>query len=364
MTLLATPFHARAAEANRLNAWMNRGGFTLASDYGDAAGEAVAARFGAVLADLSWLWRVKLTGPRAAEFVSRFFTRDASALAPGAGLRVLWLNDAGAVRGAGTIARLGRESFLLVAPMEDADWLTNAARLYDVAAADVTSADGILAVVGPASRRILERAGLNAAMEPVTLKKLFWRGLDVTLSRFALGYEVWCEPDVALIAWDRLTAAGRCDALRPAGQRAMDILALESGLLRPVLDYAPARDGFAPEPTPQSLGLGALVDRGHFFNGKRGFLAAGADTVLSGLLLDGETPVPNAPVMHEGRQVGRTLVSLYSPALRGAAALAVFAAPPPERGLMAGGIVCRAVALPLLPIPAPIAATENPSSTV
>ena len=33
--LRATPFHARTAEANRLNRWENRGGFTLAAAYAE-----------------------------------------------------------------------------------------------------------------------------------------------------------------------------------------------------------------------------------------------------------------------------------------------------------------------------------------
>jgi len=364
MTLLATPFHARAAEANTCNAWENRGAFTLASDYGDAAGEAVAARFGAVLADMTWCWRIMMTGPRAADFVSRFFTCDASMLVPGAALEALWLNDAGGVRGAGTVVRFGREAFLLVSPAEDADWLTHAARLYGVAVKDLTAAEGMLALVGPASAKIIEQAGLDSAFPPLTLKRQFWRGMDVTLTRFGLGYEIWCEPDGALILWDRLMAAGRSFALRPAGQKAMDILALESGMLRCGVDYKPARDGFASGPTPQSLGLCAFVDRHHLFNGSRGFQAAGPDTVLAGLLLDSEKPAPDAAVTQAGRPVGRTLTSLYSPVLRQAVALAVCAAPPPERGLAAGTAKCRAAALPFLPIPGPIAPTENPPGSV
>lgn len=364
MTLLATPFHARAAAANACNVWENRGAFTLAGDYGDAAGEAAAARFGAVLADLSWHWRVMMTGPHAADFVARFFTRDASRLAPAAALDALWLNDAGAVRGAGTVARFGQEAFLLVSTAQDADWLGHAAGLYGVDVKDMTAADGMLALIGPASAQILEQAGLDSAFAPLTLKRQFWRGMDVALSRFGLGYEIRCEPDNALILWDRLTAAGRSFALRPAGQKAVDILALESGVLRPGVDCQPARDGFASGPMPQSLGLCALVDRTHLFNGRRGFLAAGPDTALTGLLLDGDTPAPDAAVTLEGRSVGHTLTSLYSPALRQAVALAVFDQPPPAGALKAGTAGCRPAALPFLPIPGPIAATENPPTSV
>ena len=364
MTLLATPFHARAVEANRFNAWENRGGFTLATSYSRAEEEAVAARFGAVAADISWRWRVQLTGPHVAEFVSRLFTKDAAGLAQGTALKALWLNDAGAVRGAGTVARIAEDSFLLVCTLEDADWITGAARLFDVTIRDVTRVEGGLALVGPAVHRILSAAGIDAELPPMTFGRRIWRGLVVTLSRLGLGYELWCDPDSALIVWERLMAAGRPYALRPAGQAALDILEIESGVMHPGRDYQPARDGFTPGPSPQSLGLTGLVDRAHVFNGRAGVLAAGADSSLAGVLLDGDTPVPNATLTHRGQAVGRTLSSRFSPAMRCAIAFAILDGPWPASDLMAGSTPCRAAALPFLPIPAPIGATEHAPADV
>ena len=362
--LLATPFHARAAEANRLNRWENRGGFTLATAYGDGHEEAVAARFGAVMADVSWYWRIEMSGARAGEFVSRAFTRDPSALAPGAALEALWLNDGGGVRGAGKIVRLGRETFALVSPLADADWFVSAAGLYGVAARDATAEQGVLALIGPASRKILRAAGIEADVAPLGLRKLFWRGLDIALSRLGLGYEIWCEPDSALIVWDRLAAAGRGCALWPAGQAALDILAFESGVLQPGRDYAPGRDGLAPEPSAQSLGLSALIDPHHMFNGRQGWRTAGPETVLSGVLLDSETPVPNVALTRDGRAVGRILGSIASPAMRRAVAFAVMEQPAAGEGYRAGDVPCRVIDLPFLPIPAPMEATENPPAAV
>src|SRR5580765_7150707 len=113
MSVRATAFHVRAGEANRSNTWIRRNGFTLAREYSGAHEEALAARFGVVLSDISWRWRVFLDGARTAEFLSRLTTRDASVLAPGTAHKVLWLTDGGALRGAGIIARFGRESFLI-----------------------------------------------------------------------------------------------------------------------------------------------------------------------------------------------------------------------------------------------------------
>jgi aminomethyltransferase len=358
MTILATPFHARAAEANRFNAWENRDGFTLATCYSHADEEAAAARFGAVLADISWHWRVQLRGTRAVEFVSKLFTRDVVSLAPGTALEALWLNDAGAVRGAGTVVRFAEDSFMLVSTQEDAEWITGAARLFDVTVRDLKAVEGGLALVGPAARKILTAAGIDGDLPPMTFGRLIWRGIVVTLSRIGLGYELWCDSDSALIVWDRLMAAGRTYALRLAGQAALDSLEFESGVMRPGRDYRPARDGFTPQPSPQSLGLSGLVDRAHVFNGRAGMLGAGAEASLAGVQLDSEIPVPNLALTQRGQVVGRTLNSRFSPAMQSAVAFAILAEPWPAGGLMAGATPCRPLALPFLPIPAPIGATE------
>lgn len=358
--LQATPFHARAVEANRLNAWENRGGFTLATHYGSVEEEAVAARFGAVIADISWHWRAKIVGTRAGEFVSRFFTRDASALGIGAALQALWLNDAGAVRGAGTVVRLAQDEFALTAIQEDLDWLRDAARLYDVAVEVQTK--GVVALIGPASQRILISAGLDADLPPLTSRRLIWRGLDVRVSQLGLGFEIACVPDDGLIVWDRLMAVGGKQALTPAGQAALDVLAFESGLLGH--DVVPARDGFSSQPSPQALGLCGLVDRAHVFNGRRGFLSAGPDTNLSGVLFDGATAVANAPLTHDGRVVGRILNTRYSFVMQRAIAFALLDRPSPAGELRAGNLACRAAGLPFMPIPSPIGATETATLAV
>ena len=365
MNLRATPFHARAAEANRGNDWIERNGSTLARVYTDAADEALAARVRGVLADISWRWRVMLEGARAGEFVSHFLTRDASRLEPGMALKALWLNDGGGVRGAGAIARYGRESFLLVSAAEDRAWIASAASRFGVSLRDV--ADGGLALIGLHSAEILKEAGFDVALDPLTFRKLFWRGLDVTVSRFGEhgGYEIWCAPDDGIILWDWLMRAGYGFGLQPAGTEAMDILDLEAGVARPGRDYRPARDGFASTPTPKSLGLEKLIEITHqHFNGRSAYLAAHETRMLIGLEIDAARPAPHTPVMQNGKTIGHTLSSHYSPALRRAIALAIVeesaATPGTEFSLTLSptidtpefqGATARAVQLPFLPVP-------------
>jgi len=352
----ATPFHGRAAASNTMNLWQPRAGWTLAERYDDANEEALAARLTCAMADITWRSRVMIEGARAQEFLARLMTRDPAALEPGTAFKALWLSDHGGVRGAGLLARHGRETFQIISAACDLDWIVRGAALFDVRVREVLDEEGMLAVVGPYAAKVLEAAGLDPALEPLGFRKLFWRGLDVTLSRLGEhgGYEIACKADDAPLVWDRIAKAGLSHALKPAGLAAMDILDLEAGVPRPVRDYTPAQGGFDAAPTPFELGLESLIDESHLlFNGRAACLAAPRSRTRVGIELDGDAPLPHAPLTRAGLEVGRTLHSLYSPALRRAIALAIVGngAAAPGTLLTCGGVSARVVEVPFLPAP-------------
>lgn len=323
----ATPFHARAASSNPLNRWTARSGFTLAQDYGDAQAEALAARTNVVLADISWRWRIFLEGAHVSDCLAHLMTKNIKPLMPGQSLKALWLNDGGAVRGAGVCARYASEQFLLVSAATDAAWILDAARQYKISVRDVTEQEGGLALIGPHVDAVLKATGLVVEIPPLGFQKLFWRGLDVTISRWGEqnGYELWCKAEDCLVLWDRLMRSGAPFGIRAAGLDAVDILDVEAGIPRPARDYVPATDGFASEPAPDALGLESLIDEKRVsFNGRAAWLAnrAKAETVIVGIEIDSETPAPFTSLMHQGRYVGCTLTSVRSPFLRRAIALA------------------------------------------
>jgi aminomethyltransferase len=358
----ATPFHTRSAAANTGNLWGARNGYTLSLMHSGVAEEALAARTAVVIADITWRWRVMLEGSRAGDFLSRLTTRNANALAPGEVNKALWLNDAGGLRGAGVVARYGRAAYLLAAVLPDPDWIVPAAARFDVAVRETVEAG--LAVIGPEASAAIAAVGLDAALEPLAFRKLFWRGLDITLSRWGEhgGYEIWCEPDDAIVVWDRLEKAGRAFGMLPAGTMATDILDLEAGVARPHRDYKPAQDG--GDPSPKMLRLEKLIEDEHMlYNGRAAYLAAAPSHRIVGVEIDSGTPVADTVVFRSGRAVGRMLTSLYSPALRRAIGWARLeeesSAPGTRLSLVFGpdniGISLRVADLPFLPTPAPIA---------
>jgi aminomethyltransferase len=369
-----TPFHARSAGANVENIWSNRNGFTLSTHFGDVNGEVMAARTRVALADISWRWRVMVEGAQSNEFLSHLATRDVAKLSPGQAVKALWLNDAGAVRGAGVFARYGRDSFLMASAARDEDWISGTAKAFGVTLNDRSLAEGGLAVIGPYAQQTLVAAGLETELEPLAFRKLFWRGLDITLSRWGEhnGFEIWCAADDAVIVWDRLMAAGAPFGIEAAGLTAMDLLDVEAGVARPGRDYDTASDGFSPSPTPRALNLERLIDEDHkSFNGRAAWLAArdGEKRTVAGLEIDSEAPAPFTPLLSNGHTIGHSMSSYYSPVLRRAVALASLetaaAEPgtmlsltlPPSRGFSEPRPVsARVVALPILKAPDPITA--------
>ena len=365
----ATPFHGRAAEACETNDWAVRNGVTLARVYTDANDEALAARFRAGLIDISWRWRVSIDGAGAAEFLSRLATRDVATLEPGQAVKALWLGDGGGVRGAGVIARFGQENFRLVSAAPDMDWIASAAARFGVTVRELGQSVGGLALVGPYAAATLARAGIDPALEALGFRRQFWRGLDVTLSRWGEqgGYELWCTADDGIILWDRLMKAGAAFGLQPMGLAAADILDVEAGIARPGRDYLLAMDGNTAGPTPRALGLERLIDEAYAgFNGRDGYLAAraGERLRLAAIEIDSQTPASHTPLMRGATAVGRTLTSVYSPALRWAIALAQveveasvpatvlsLTLPPSLEIPELRTVSARVVGLPFLPLP-------------
>ena len=139
-----------------------------------AAGEHQAVRGGVALFDLSSFAKFRVEGPDA-EALLQYVSANDMAVAPGRAVYTQWLNPAGGIEADLTVTRLSAESFMVVtgaaAATRDLDWL----RRHTPAAAraaviDVTGAESVLAVMGPAARDLLQAlttADLSAAAFPL-----------------------------------------------------------------------------------------------------------------------------------------------------------------------------------------------------
>jgi glycine cleavage system aminomethyltransferase T len=348
IALLPTPFHARTAERNLANAWLQRGAFTVPAHFGEPRQEALAARISAVIGDVSANEDLRVTGANAAALLSAACGVAMAPLGIGGSEPVRWCADGGGLRGLGVVSRLGDDDFLLRGLDVDIGWFQSAAARFDVAIRDATPERGLLLVGGPLAFAVLAAAGLEEASRlPLGQHAIHdWKEIGVIVFRqsFPDGYLVSCAPEDATIVFDRLVRAGRPFGLRMAGQEALELLQLEGGVALPHLDFAPACQFSAREPSLLPAGMAASGPRD----------GSGALRVLSGIEFDGDEPAPFAPVFRGKAEAGRTMRSAFSPALQGAIALAALLPAHAQPGTQVmvrqagAGLPGRVVPLPFL----------------
>jgi folate-binding protein YgfZ len=187
---------------------------------------------------------------------------------------------------------------------------------------DVSAREGILAVAGPAARAAAEKALEHAIPElgPFHHARLAVDGLEVRVVRSEEsgeeGYDLWVAPDGLARVWERLTAAGA----RPVGRAAWNVLRVEAGAVWHGADVdASTLVMEAPLDHTYSLNKGCYIGqeviarvtyRGHVNRKIVGFVFP-----------DARIPPPGAPVLVEGREVGRITSAVVSPALERGLAL-------------------------------------------
>ncbi len=278
---VGTAFHPRTSELNTKMAWGEWAGYWSAAVYHDFHDiEYNAIREAAAMFDTSPLYKFVISGPDAARLVDRVITRDVNKLAVGRVFYTPWCDDDGKVLDDGNIARLAEDRFFLTAADQTLRWLRLNAAGLDVQVEDVSEDVAGLALQGPLSRDVLERAtGASwADLRYFGHRRSEIAGIEVDVTRTGytgdLGYEIWVPADGAVEVWDAVWEAGQDFRVRPIGVRALDVARVEAGLIMVDVEYTGARHATSTAPqdfySPFEIGLGRLVDLGKAdFVGKR-----------------------------------------------------------------------------------------------
>ena len=355
-----TPFHPRTSSACTSLAYKEWAGHYAVRTYGHGhEREYHAIRQGAGLLDVSPLFKYRIEGPRAAEFLAWLLARDARKLAPGRVAYGCWCDERGHVVDDGTLTCFSPGRYRLTSAEPGLDWLLEHARGFDVDIEDESGRVAALALQGPRSRAVLvELLGGPGSDDAERLAALPFFGatrvhavgteLEITRTGYTgdLGYELWIPAAHALDLWDAVVAAGEHHRLLPVGLDALDVTRLEAGFLLGGVDYVHARRATLPRQasTPYELGLGWTVhlDRAPFVGqaALREAHARGPRQQLVGLVVDvaaierlydeaGLPPsLPSAawredrPVLHGATQVGYATSGVFSPTLKQGLALA------------------------------------------
>lgn len=349
-----TPFHTRTSALCESQEWRNWAGYLAAGVYEPThEREYYAIRNSAALIDVSPLYKYELRGPDATRAADRIFTRAVERMAIGQVIYTPWCDDDGKLVDDGTLARLAEQRYRITAAEDNFAWFQDCSFGLEVEVRDVSEDYAALAVQGPSSRLLLERALTEvdlAGLRYYRLAEARLAGLPLTISRTGytgdLGFELWMRPESAGLVWDRLVQEGGAFGALPAGILALDVARIEAGLVMLQVDYISARkaliEGQKSSPFEAGMGWAVNLDKGDFV-GRKALLKekqAGSKWKLVGLVVDwpsleavferydlvpqvaGRASRAALPVYRDRRQIGQATSHTFSPVLKEYIALA------------------------------------------
>jgi aminomethyltransferase len=350
--LRRSPFHDRVAAANQTSLWSHWAGHLVVDRYQMSEKfEYVAIRNAAGAFDSSPLYKYRITGPDAEDFLGGVLARDVRRCRPGQAQYTIWCDDRGFVVEDGVLLRHAANDFLLTAAEPNLAWFADQAGPRDeVVIADESDDWAVLSLQGPRARLLLE------ALDPVIGRLAYFghrkakiAGHKVHVSRTGytgdLGYEVWCRAGDALAVWDAVWEATRGHGVLPIGMQALYMTRIEAGLLLLDVDFASSRFAWtdADRATPHELGLGWMLrgieaDDRAFIGGaaiRREIADRSSRFRTTGIVVDYHDwnrlhdegglvpPMDHTPVQEEmflyddaGEQVGFATSFMYSPVLQ------------------------------------------------
>jgi 4-methylaminobutanoate oxidase (formaldehyde-forming) len=234
------------------------------------------------------------------------------------------LNERGTYESDLTIARLARDKFMVITGSaqvtRDADWIMrNVAEDAHVTLTDVTGAWTVLSVMGPASRKLLQKVSKadfsNEAFPFATIREISVGYATVHASRRTymgeLGWELYVPVEFAVTVFETLHGAGAEVGLRDMGYYAIEGLRIEKA-------YRAWGRELTPDDNPWQAGLGWAVklDKPGGFIGRQALIEAKAKPLarrlVSVVLQDGEPLLwGGEALLRDGRVVGDLTSAAY-----------------------------------------------------
>ena len=284
------------------------------------------------LLDASTLGKLIVKGPDAGKFLDMMYTNMMSNLAVGKCRYGLMCGEQGFLMDDGVVARIDEDTWLchtttggaevIHAHMEE--WLQTEWWDWNVYVANVTEQYAQVAVVGPNSRKLLERlGGMDVSAE--ALPFMTWadgviggygcRAYRISFSG-ELSYEIAIKASEGAAFWDMLMEAGAEFGAMPYGTECLHVLRAEKGFIM----IGDETDGTV---IPQDLGLSwAISKKKNDFLGKRGQLRSnmvdpdrwklvGLESVDGSVIPDGAYAVANGTNANGQRNTQGRITSTY-----------------------------------------------------
>ncbi|WP_299845035.1 FAD-dependent oxidoreductase [uncultured Roseovarius sp.] len=208
--------------------------------FDNAAAEHNAVRTGVGMYDMSSFGKIRVEGPDAEAFLNHVGGGDYS-VPVGKIVYTQFLNNRGGIEADVTVTRLSETVYLVVTPaatrLADQTWMMRHKGDFNVAITDVTAGEGVLAVMGPKAREVLQAVSPNDFSNDVnpfgTAQEieLGFGGARVHRVTYVgeLGWEIYVSSDMAGHAFEVLHEAGQAHGMKLCGMHMMDSCRIEKG---------------------------------------------------------------------------------------------------------------------------------------
>ena len=340
-------------------------GFEMPVQYAGVLMEHEAVRDRVGLFDITHMGEIEVRGGGAEAWLDGLVTNRIAGIPAGKVVYTAMCRKDGGVLDDMLIYRLGAERWLVVCNASNHDkiarWLRSRLPASGVVMDDVSDATALVAVQGPDSRELVGRlgrlAGRSADLDALDFYTAFL--LDGPQGEWIVsrtgytgehGYELYLPNADALAVWRELLAEGADLGVQPIGLAARDTLRFE-------VCYCLYGHELGEDVTPLEAGIGWAVKlKKDAFVGKDALVAQHRDGVPRKLVCleldDRGIARQDAPVLEEGRPVGKVTSGTFSPTLKKALALALV-----ESGTGAGdlavdvrgrALACHTVAFPFV----------------
>ena len=282
--------------------------------FGNVAAEVNAIRTNVGMYDMSSFGKIRVEGRDAVALMNHVgggqYDVDVGKI-----VYTQFLNNGGGIEADVTVTRLSETAFLVVTPaatrQADQVWMQRNVGDFNVVITDVTAGEGVLAVMGPNARKLLEKvspADFSNATNPFGTAQEIELGMGMArVHRVTyvgeLGWEVYVSSDMAAHAFETLHDAGQDMDLKLCGMHMMDAARMEKGFRHFGHDIT-AEDHVLEA----GLGFAVKTDKPSFIG--RDAVLRKKETGLENRLVQFKLTDPepllyhNEPVMRDGEVVG------------------------------------------------------------
>jgi len=344
-----TPFHnqllERGAVMGELAGWERANWYARAGQereykyswqrqnfFDNVAAEHKAVRTNVGMYDMSSFGKIRVEGRDAEAFMNYIGGGDYS-VPVGKIVYTQFLNRRGGIEADVTVTRMAEHAYLVVTPaatrLADETWMRRNQGDFNVVITDVTAGEGVLAVMGPRARDLLQAVSPNDfsnAVNPFGTAQEIEVGMGLArVHRVTyvgeLGWEIYVSADQAGHVFETLAEAGQDFDLKLCGMHMMDTCRMEKGFRHFGHDITSEDNvleaglGFAVKTAkPDFIGREAVLEKKE----------AGLDMRLVQFKLTDPQPLlyHNEPVLRDGEIVGFISSGAYGHHLGGAMGMA------------------------------------------